>query len=92
MNLSLIIKKGTESSPGCGGSVGWELSHKAKGCLFNSQSGHMSRLWVWSPVGVHMGGKQSMFLPHIDVDLFLSFPSSLSKKNGNGIKCPQVRI
>ena len=30
------------------GSGGWVLSHKVKGHQFDSQSGHMSRLQVWS--------------------------------------------
>ena len=30
-----------------------------KGCGFNSQSGHISRLWVQSPVGVHSRGNQT---------------------------------
>ena len=34
------------------GSVGWTLSHKAKGHQFNSQSGHMRGLQVWSLVGM----------------------------------------
>ena len=37
------------------GSVGWASSHKAKGCQFNSRSGHRPGLWVQSPVGACEG-------------------------------------
>ena len=33
------------------GSVDWTLFHKAKGHWFNSQSGHMPRLWVGPLLG-----------------------------------------
>ena len=46
------------------------LSCIPKGWGFNSWSGHMPGLWVWSPVRTHMNGNQSMFL---------SLPSSFSK-------------
>ena len=45
------------------------LFGKPKICRFNSQSGHMARLQVQSPVGTHMRGNQLMFLSHIDVSL-----------------------
>ena len=56
--------EGTRKLPGPGwcGSVGWASSWKAKGHWFNSKSGHMSALWVWSSVMVHMRGNRSMFL------------------------------
>ena len=51
-----------------------ELSHTPKGCGFDSWLGHIPRLWVWSPVREHIGGKgatnRSMFL-------ILSFSLSL---------------
>ena len=40
-----------------------------KGWGFDSQSGHVPRLKVPSPVGVNTGSNQSMFLSHIDVSL-----------------------
>ena len=46
--------------------------HTPKGCGFDSQSGHIPRLWVLPPVRVHMEGNRPMFLSHINVDLFLS--------------------
>ena len=65
------------------GSVGWAFSRKAKVCRFDSLSGHVPGLWVWSPVGVCMRGNQLMFVSHINVSLpiFLPpFPPSLKKK------------
>ena len=52
---------------------------------FDSQSGHIPRLRVQSPVGVGTVGNRSMFLSHIDVSL----PFSLSK---NQYAYPQMRI
>ena len=49
-------------------------SHRPKGHGFDSQSGYMPRLWVWSLVGAHMAGNQSKFL-----SLSLSLPSPISK-------------
>ena len=43
-------------SPDQCGSVGWASSLKVKGHKFDSCSGHMPRLWVWSLVGAHMRG------------------------------------
>ena len=57
------------------------LSYKLKGCGFNSQSGHMPRLWVQSLVGVLMGGNRPMFLSHIDISLPLSPSLSLFLKS-----------
>ena len=59
--------------------VGWALSHKAKGRWFDSWSGHMPGLRLWSPVGTHTRGNQSMFLSHINVSLCL-LPLLLSLK------------
>ena len=58
------------------GSVGRVPSRKAKGRMFDSQSGHMPELRAQSLVRV-----QLMFLSHIDVSLPLLLPpfSSLSK-------------
>ena len=39
------------------GSVGWVSSHKAKGRLFDSWSGHMPGLWVWSRLGLESIGE-----------------------------------
>ena len=74
--------------PGRCGSVGWELLHKAKSHQFNSQSGNMPGLQVWSPVRVHKRGNQLIFLSHIDVSppLF-SHSFSLARKI-NTFFCP----
>ena len=61
-------------SPGWHGSVGWVLSHKAKGCWFDSQLGHMPGLWAWSLVGMYVRGNQLMFLSYIDIALHLCLP------------------
>ena len=50
---------------------------EAKGCQFDSWSGHMPRLWVWSPVGACMRGNWSMALSHISASLPLFLPLSL---------------
>ena len=70
--------KNTIVFPSCYGSVGWASSCKPKDHGFNSQSGHMHGLGVWSPVGVHRRGNQSMFLSHIGVSLPLFLSPSLS--------------
>ena len=58
-------------------------SHNQKeGCGFNSQSGHIPTLWVWSPVLIHTRVNQLMLFPHITLSLSpFSLPSSLSKSN-----------
>ena len=38
-----------KKSPDWWGSAGWALSSKEKGGRFDSQSGHMPGLQVWSP-------------------------------------------
>ena len=63
-------------SPDQCGSVGWVLYHRAKGHQFYSWSEHMLGLQVWSLVGAHMRGNQSMFLSHIDVSFPLFLPPS----------------
>ena len=56
--------------PGWCGSVGWAPACKPKGHQFNYQSGHMSVLWAsWEHARA------------VEVSLFYSFPSSLSKNN-----------
>ena len=54
--------------------LSWASPHKPKGCWFDSWSGHMPGLHVWSPVGVRMGVNQLMFLCHIDMSLPLFLP------------------
>ena len=54
------------------------LSHKLGGCGFDSRSGHIPRLQVWSPVKARIRGTYSMFLTHIDVSLSLFLCLSLS--------------
>ena len=73
-----------EASPGQYGSVGWSTVPLLKGCGFDSPSGYIYKLWVWSSilnswsrsiwfsVQACTGGNQWMFL---------SLPSSLSKSN-----------
>ena len=63
------------------GSVGWVLSCKAKSRQFDSQSWYVPALQVWSPVGTHARGNQSMFLSHTDVSLPFSLPSPLCRIN-----------
>ena len=62
-------------------------SHTPQGSKFDSGSVYIYRLWVQSPVGVHTGSDQLMFLSHINVSLSLSlsFPltPSLSLKSIN---------
>ena len=41
VNMLLLLNRNQGGSPGQHDSVGWALSRKAKGCQFNSQSGHM---------------------------------------------------
>ena len=60
--------------PGRCGSVGWASSCKPKGRGFDSLSGHMPGLRVWSLVGAHARGNQSMFLSHIDSSFPLFLP------------------
>ena len=64
------------------GSAGWVSSHKAKGCWFDSGSGHMPGFWVQFPVGAHTRANQLMFLSHINVSVSLFLPPflPLSKK------------
>ena len=50
------VLKINASRPDGYGLVGWASSRKAKGCRCDSWSGHMSRLWVWSPVGAGIRG------------------------------------
>ena len=65
------------NNPGKCGSLGWVSSHKSKHSRFNSQSEHMPRLQVWSPVRVGSSTKirKSMFL-----SLSFSLPFSLKSK------------
>ena len=55
-------------------------SHTLKGRQLTSQSGHIPRLQVQSPVGSHMEGNRSMFLSHTDVSLSLSLSLPLPLK------------
>ena len=62
-------------------------SHKPKGHGFDSRSGHIPRLRVWSLVGVHTRGHQTGWLRQATNECFsltstflsLSFPFLLSK-------------
>ena len=56
-----------------------ELSSKLKGCRFDSWSGHMTRLWVWSPVRACMRENGLMFLSHTDVSVPDSLPRFLPR-------------
>ena len=68
--------------------VGWlERHHIHQRLWVRSQSGHISRLRVQSPIGMHMGGGWSVFLFHIHVSL--SFSSINKHILGRGFKKPQ---
>ena len=56
-------------SPDWCASVGWMLSHKAKGCRLDSRSAHVPGLQIQSPIRARTRGSQSMFLSHIIVSL-----------------------
>ena len=76
------IYKELSALPWPGGSVGWSIiPYTKKGYRFAPWSGHIPRLWVWSPVGAHMRGNRLIFLSHIDVSLCLSLPLSLKSIN-----------
>ena len=60
----------------------WECCPLHQNCCWSHpQSGHIPRLQVHSPIGAHMGGKQWMFLYHINVSLCVSPPLSLKSIN-----------
>ena len=61
-------------------------SYTPKGCTFDSWSGHIPRLRVWSQVGVHTGSNWSMFFSHIDVYLSLSLKNSMNISLGEDLK------
>ena len=63
-----------KGSPGWCDSVGGVLPRKPKGSQFNSRSGHMPGLRVWSPVRVCARDNPQMFLSHMDVSLPLFLP------------------
>ena len=75
------MRRVTRALPSVAQLVG-AFSHEPKGGRFDSQSGHMPRLWFQSLVSEHMGGHWLMFLSHINVSLpislHLSPPLSLS--------------
>ena len=64
--------------------------HEMKGGGFDARSGHISRLWVGSPVGAHVGATDRCFsltlmflslpLPS-PLSISLSFPFSLPQSN-----------
>ena len=68
-----LYKRGTGGPDVCG-SVGWASSNKVKpkGCQFDSWSGHMPGLQVWSLIEVPMRGNRTL--------MFLSLSSPPSKK------------
>ena len=61
-NLTIFPKTYQGLSRRCG-SVDWVSSCKPKGCRFDSQSGHMPGLRVWSPVRTHTDVSLPLFLP-----------------------------
>ena len=79
-DLQPSCEKDDEGPGWCSQLVGASLC-EPKGYGFDSWSGHMPRLWVQSPVGVHAKGSWSVLLSHINVSLplCLSPPSPLSK-------------
>ena len=56
-------------------------SHKSKGHGFDSWSGHMPKLWVWSPVRACTRGNTSVFSPSFLPSLPLSL-KSISMSSG----------
>ena len=74
-SVTLFLK--CRGSPHSWGSVGWALFCKARGHWFDSWSGHMPGLWVWSLVGVHTRGNWMMFLCTL-MFVSLSLPPSFS--------------
>lgn len=68
-----------QKSPGRCGSVCGVSSQARKDCWFHSQSGHVLRLQVWSPVGLCVGGSVWCFsFTSVLLSLLLSLLSSLS--------------
>ena len=61
--------------PGWYGSVGWGSSCRTKGHWFDSWTGRMPGLQVWSPGRMRSRDNGSMFLSHINVSLHLFLPS-----------------
>ena len=59
--LVATLKKKKKKSPGPVAQLVGVSSHAPKGCGFNSRSGHIPRVWVWSLVGAHSGGSQACF-------------------------------
>ena len=70
----MILLEKNKTHPGWRGSVGWALSHKAKGRWFHSQSGHRPGLQAQGLAGASARGNRSMFL-----SLSFPIPSPLSK-------------
>lgn len=62
----------------CPGQLVGVLPHIVKGDGFNSQSGHIRRLLVWSWVGAYTRGKQLIFL---SLSLFNKHPQMRIFKN-----------
>ena len=69
------------TSPGPVAHLVGVVSHATKRCGFDSQSGHILRLWVWSLIGASTRSNQSMFLDHINVSLSLSLPQMNKNKS-----------
>ena len=66
------------TSPGPVAHLVGVVSHATKRCGFDSQSGDILRLWVWSLIGASTRSNQSMFLYHINVSLSLLTTTPLS--------------
>ena len=80
-NYKLYVSQNVHGSPGWVAQLVGASSYTPEVCGFDPWSRHIPRLWVQSPVKVHTGGNQLMFL---------SLPSSLCKINkhvlGGGLK------
>ena len=70
------------SSPHWCGSIGWASYHKVKGLQFDSWSGHMYGLQVWTLFWVCVRGNWSMFL-----SFSFSLLSPLIKKKKQALAC-----
>ena len=72
-NVKVCIKK--TCGPGCVPQVGGSIDLHTKRLWVQSQSGHIPRLRVRSPVGEHTGGNQSTSPSHVAFSV--SLPTSL---------------
>ena len=77
------------AGPGWCGSADWVPACKLKGCRFDSQSGHIPRLWVLSAVRAHTEATDCCFSL---TSMFLSLSLSLSLPLFLKTSMPSVKI